>query len=87
MAVLGINSRAASPLKKVGKSRFHSGVSEKWLKHAARELMPRTTIGELRGRAYGRIIAKETRDIPTGYLRAQSGTVKYGRGPLKVKGA
>jgi hypothetical protein len=53
MVVLGINSRAASPFKKVGKSRFHSGVSEKWLKHAARKLIPRTTIDELRDRAYG----------------------------------
>ena len=29
------------------------GVSEKWLKHATRELTPRTALDELRGRAYG----------------------------------
>ena len=33
-----------------------------------------------------RIIVKETRSNPTGYLRAPSGTVKYGRGPLEVSG-
>ena len=33
-----------------------------------------------------RIIVKETRGYLTGYLRAQSGTIKYGRGPLEVSG-
>ena len=33
-----------------------------------------------------RIINRETRRYPTGYLRAPSGTVKYGHGPLKVSG-
>ena len=34
-----------------------------------------------------RIIVKETRGYLVVYLRAPSGTVKYGRGPLKVSGA
>ena len=36
-------------------------------------------------RPHLRIIVKETQGIPTGYLRVQSGTVKYGRGPLKAQ--
>ena len=33
-----------------------------------------------------RIIEAETQGYPTGYLRAPSGTIEYGRGPLKVSG-
>jgi hypothetical protein len=79
MAVLGINSRMASPFKKVDFT-------------VARVKMAKTRRARIDAkndhrrvmRPRSRIIVKETRGYLTGYLRAHSDTVKYDRGPREV---
>ena len=79
MAVLGINSRAASPFKKVD-------FTVAWVK------MPKTRRARIGAendhrrvtRPRLRIIVKETRSYPTGYLRASSDTVQHGPESRKV---
>ena len=81
MAVLGINSRAASPFKKVD-------FTVAWVKMAKTR---RARIGVENDhrrvtRPRLRIIVKETRGIPTGYLRVPSGTIECDRELRKVSG-
>jgi hypothetical protein len=52
---------------------------------AAQESMPRTAIGELRGRAYG--YQSPDAGFSTGYLRAPSGAVKHDLEQREIKRA
>ena len=73
MAVLGINSRAASPFKKVD-------FTVAWVKTAKtrRARIDAETDHRRVTRQRLRIIVKKTRGYPTGYLRALSDTIQHG---------
>ena len=73
MAVLGINSRAASPFKKID-------FTVAWVKMAKTRRARIDAENDHRRvtRPRLRIIVKETRGYPTGYLRASSGTIQHG---------
>ena len=82
MAVLGINSRADTLA--IFHSR-HCEINFSQLFERGRRARIDAENGHRRvTRPRLRITVKETRGSSTGYLRVQSGTVKYGRGPLKV---
>ena len=72
MAVLGINSRAASPFKKVD-------FAVAWVKMAKTRHARIDAENDHRRvtRPRLRIIVKETRGYPTDYLQAPSDTIKY----------
>ena len=79
MAVLGINSRAASPFKKVD-------FTVAWVK-VAKTRRARIDAENDHWRVTRpriRIIVKETRGYPTGYLRASSDTIQHGPESRKV---
>ena len=79
MAVLGINSRAASPFKKVD-------FTVAWVKMAKTRRARIDAENDHRRvtRPRLRTIVKETRSYLTCYLRAQSGTIEYDRGSREV---
>ena len=73
MAVLGINSRTASPFKKVD-------FTVAWVKIAKPRRARIDAENDHRRvtRPRFRIIVKETRGYPTGYLQASSDTIQHG---------
>ena len=80
MAVLGVNSRAASPFKKVD-------FTVAWVKMAKTRRARIDAENDHRRvtRPRLRIIVKETRGYPTGYLQAPSDTIEHDRELRKVK--
>ena len=82
MVVLGINSRAACF------SHFHSRHCEINFFERRRRARIDAENGHRRvTRTRLRIIVKETRGYPTGYLLAQSDTIKYDREPHELSGS